>query len=580
MKVSSSNSYMLGFGEHCNPTSHSAYKTAKMIYEIAVALLVTGVIGSIAVVTGAVLNVGLSISAPIAIGLAASSSVFTLGAISSVVYYRICQSSYFGLLDKLIAEIRQPTALGEFEKIDVIPCEDTIESFEWKKKLIEAANHNIIISGNYCGGKSFDDILDLIDRQLDRKTGLKAIVLSSDVWINSDNRKRIESLHQRYQDRFQLIETPVIFHINPGLKKSSNHVKALAIDYGKYFVLGGSGIEDKYAFAKGLGDNQQLVQKTDGLLGWIMPRGFRDQDFIFHSPKSRGIGKRVYIENLKLALRWQALNKLIHFDPKLDLAEEFETTDDVVRNLLKEESKKEHEKLIQVKTYIQEFHQSKKCVTKTPTKIFCSGPEHDINQFEKEIICRIKKAKTRIIVDHMFFHPSTGVMNALIDAANRGVKIKIITNGYHLNKSPKGHQYFGPRSRWNYCWLKNHVHPEAKKNIDVYEFKVKKTTLHKKIIVADDYVISGSSNLGYKSLVTMSDHEINFVTKSKNLANQVASITEVDSQVDPKDAFGHPIIDEEKKVVKGYARKINTFNPDFSTCLIAIHHRMMAPSIG
>ncbi|PWU14240.1 MAG: hypothetical protein C5B45_04650 [Chlamydiae bacterium] len=101
-------------------------------------------------------------------------------------------------------------------------------------------------------------------------------------------------------------------------------------------------------------------------------------------------------------------------------------------------------------------------------------------------------------------------------------------HGYDKN-SPIGHA-FGPRNRFNYIAFKNAVHKECKKNITIYEFRVHKTTLHKKVIIVDDTVIAGSSNFGYKSLDPDSDHEIHFIAKSASFTEQTLEAIKVDCQ--------------------------------------------------
>ncbi len=631
---------LMGFGEHYNPGNFSKYKQAKIISDIAISLLLTMTVMTVLASAGfVVVPVIGGLGAASAFGsasvaLLASSSLLASGAVLAVVHEKSSKNALFGVLNKIMDQIEQPTELGRAENCEMLVCEDTMESFEWKKKLIAAAEHNIVLSGNYCGGKTFDEVLDLIYIRMQKKPHLKVIIISSDKFITHDNQERINRLEQHFSDRFQFVESPDIYHINPGVKQTTNHTKSLAIDFGKYFMLGGSGLEDKYALAKGLGDRgDQQASKVGGILGWFLPRGFRDQDFVFHCCKKRGIGKRVYIESIKLALRWEGLSKLKAFGTDVDLAHDFKACSSVAKSLLLDETSQNVKQRPMPTTSIKEFHSSKKRHAKCLTKVYCTGPEHGFNPFEKEIIKRFNNAEKRIVIDHMYFHPTKGVMKALIEAANRGVKITIITNGYNEKTSPKGHQFFGPRNRYNYCELKNALKGKQKNNVSVYEFKVRKTTLHKKVIVVDDYIISGSSNLGYKSLVTMSDHEMNFVTRNKQAADETANIaltvdakvdvwesdiiqeddqsTEVKNGVSKKvdaqkgkivsdvakaDAKRAKKVAERKvyfqkggkkengprgqKIEDGYARKINNFNLDISVVLSAARHRIMAPLVG
>jgi len=110
----------------------------------------------------------------------------------------------------------------------------------------------------------------------------------------------------------------------------------------------------------------------------------------------------------------------------------------------------------------------------------------------------------------------------------------------------------------------NSLSPSDRKNISIYEFRVNKTTFHKKIFVIDDTVISGSSNFGYKSLVTCSDHELNFIAKSKKLAKKTLKVHKVDVAHSHK--ITHPLSRYWSLSLGEYGR--------------AVLHRLMAPLIG
>ena len=121
----------------------------------------------------------------------------------------------------------------------------------------------------------------------------------------------------------------------------------------------------------------------------------------------------------------------------------------------------------------------------------------------------------------MYVHPPKKLAKALAKAAERGVKITIITNGYDKKASPVGHRIFGPRNRYEWRKIIANIPEEFRKNVTIHEYGIgkgtpRKTTYHKKVLVVDDTVFAGSSNIGYKSLVTLSDHELNFRAKSQN----------------------------------------------------------------
>jgi phosphatidylserine/phosphatidylglycerophosphate/cardiolipin synthase-like enzyme len=180
-----------------------------------------------------------------------------------------------------------------------------------------------------------------------------------------------------------------------------------------------------------------------------------------------------------------------------------------------------------VNTSIDSFHQNPNINQDVETKILFTGPENTNNAFARELITQFNQAENRIVIDHMYFHPSQEIFDALVNAANRGVAITLLTNGYDEN-SPMSHKAFGPRNRFNYIALNKAPQKTHQKNIKIYDFKVPKTTLHKKVIVVDDTVIAGSSNFGYKSLGSNSDHEINFIAKNASFAEQTLATIQVD----------------------------------------------------
>ncbi|MGL4540521.1 MAG: phospholipase D-like domain-containing protein [Candidatus Rhabdochlamydia sp.] len=486
----------------------TAYKTYKFVLKALGITAILGLVLSIKIIpTGSFAS--LSASAPCIY----TKQLFSSSASAIISLIRGRKTIFPGLSKELMQIIRQPIAQNQFSKCSSIVCQNTIESFAWKKELIQAAEHNIVLSGNYCGGKAFDEILSMIELQLEKKPLLKVVILSSDKFIDESNRKKITSLTSVYSDRFQLVESPDIWTIGEKAKFSTNHSKILSIDYGKYFILGGSGLEDKYAYHDGLGNQQKsTASKNTGLLERILPRSFRDQDFVFCDEKSyEGTGGRVHLETLQLAYAWMHYNKS-------------QEKDSVAEKILLDQSIDRSQPI--VNTSIDSFHQNAP-IPDVETKILFTGPENTNNAFAQELIRLFNQAKKHIVIAHMYFHPSQEVFDALVNAANRGVAITLTTNGYDEN-SPMSHKVFGPRNRFNYIALKNAVHKNHQKNIKIHEFKRDKTTYHKKVIVIDNIVIAGSSNIGSKSLYSNSDHEINFIAKNATFAEQTLETIQVD----------------------------------------------------
>jgi phosphatidylserine/phosphatidylglycerophosphate/cardiolipin synthase-like enzyme len=476
----------------------------------------------------------------------------------------------------------------KYGKCEAIPTEHSADTELWRKKLIKSAEENIVISGNYCGGNAFVDFLDLIEKRIEARPNLKVVIISSPHFINGKCKKRLEEILRAYPNNVSLIESPSIAHLSPGIKRTTNHTKCMVIDYGRYFILGGNGIKDNFA-TTGLDDlsKEEFLESqgeiptyrnespASGVLARVLPGSFRDQDFVFSSKTEKNpVGVQVYKQMLLLAHKWEVYNRdSKHFfikRPKhisvsgLGLFTGTQTPisqgDSITTKLLKTPPKALHNS----RTRVEKFERSAKKAGKVFCKVFASGPEATKSPFAGEILDQIKKAKKRIVINQMYFHPTTEIRDALIWAARRGVKIEILTCGVH-ETSPASHSFFGPRNKYNYSYIMNSLTPDERRNVSIYEMRGRKIGNHKKIIIFDDEtVIAGSSNFGYKSLVTCSDHELNFIARSKKFAEETLKVYAVD-------------LAHSKRVTRAPSERWSMTLKEHFT---AIYHRLMAPLIG
>jgi phosphatidylserine/phosphatidylglycerophosphate/cardiolipin synthase-like enzyme len=585
-----------GFGEHVyGPSSIEdirkarAHKTRVLNFSIA-AIAVASVVAALS-------GVGVI---PIAIGIAAcaiGATFLTVSFFKSALNYHkhVCRSA--GIVrssDITNAELQSSSSKNKRISCEAFPTEHCADTDLWRKELIKKAKHNIVISGNYCGGEPFDELLDLIEQRMKKNPELKAIVISSPKFIKNKkvgkvqfaNIDKINKLQTQFPDQFSLIKSPDIWHISPGIKKATNHTKCTVIDYGRYFILGGSGIKENFVMTgqDGLTTEEFLLRQnspnkelsnTDptqtvkddaspdkGFLSKFISGNFRDMDFVFHSPpRGEPAGKKIYREMLLLAHRWEQYNKvlkapLIHLNklklnslsdipykkiPALNDADSplFDNHlikevdgDSAVTKLLKTRIPPP----ITITTTVHSFHKNPKIAKASEFDSIYSGPENSHSTYEKKLISHINKAEKEIKIAQMYFHPTTNLINSIIRAAERGVKITIISCGVYEN-CPNGHLFFGPRNKYNFWNLLNSLSPTAKHNVEIFEYQQYKKGYHKKVVIVDDYVIAGSSNMGYKSLVSTSDHEINFSLKSEKFARETSKILATDislsHRVDP-----------------------------------------------
>ena len=496
------NAHQLGFGEHIKPCSSYEIQKAKELKDF----FKSGLFVEFAVASCLCILTGAGVVA--ATVTLAAVTVLAVGGISAFMIARLChrQKIFRGAG---IVQAGQDNSPKEFLKTAyAFPTKHSAETVKWRKRLVKAAKENIVISGNYCGGKTFDDLLDVIREQLEMKPQLKVVILSSSMYLGE--RVKLDQILKEYPERVQMIKTDDVIHYSSGVNMSTNHTKCVVIDSGKYFILGGSGITD--AWTDTGTENEVLypdLQKKPGLSVYekIIPIDFRDTDTVFRSVcgSKAPIGIKVYKQMLRLASRWEHLNAHSNEMPI--------ENESVTQKLLSKP------KLKCSDTEVYGFFSHKQMTLIPDLKIYAAGPEHKDNPFFEEIIQRVEQAKKRIMINHMFFHPPKRLMDALIRAAHRGVKMTLITNNVHAT-SPYSHHIFGPRNQYNYTRLINALPKEIQPNVSIYEYTQNDRGSHKKVIIVDDAVLAGNGNLGYKTLEAQADHELHYVASSKGFAEK------------------------------------------------------------
>ena len=484
-------------------------------------------------------------------------------------------------------EVRQMHLSPEVGTCDALPTEHSADTELWRKRLIEAAEENIVISGNYCGGEAFIDLLKLIEKRMLEKPELKVVILSAPVFLKGKVEEALDRMKGKYPNNFSLVECPSIWHISSEVKLSTNHTKAMVIDHGRYFILGGSGIKDNFVQTglDGLSKEEFLRQQGElagtpmpasentgggNLLDLVLPTNFRDQDWVFSSySKKNPVGRQIYKQLLLLSHRWEKyeeegrsanLSEIKSWGLFSGKKTVVEVEDSVTTQLLKTPPKS----LKTMRIRVPLFETSAKKAHQVACKIIASGPEQSHSAFSIELLGGIKKAKKSLLINHMYFHPTPEIMEALIAAVKRGVRIELMTCGVYEN-GPIGHRLFGPRNKYYYSYLMNALSPEERGRVAIYEFRGFKKGNHKKLVVIDEETtIAGSSNFGYKSLVTASDHELNFIARSKKLAAETLKVCAIDR-------------DHSEKITKSRDEK---WDLTISESFMKGYHELMAPLIG
>ncbi|HSX11741.1 MAG TPA: phospholipase D-like domain-containing protein [Chlamydiales bacterium] len=384
--------------------------------------------------------------------------------------------------------------LGALAPCSGFVTQNGVESHEWKLHLIRSAKNTLFISGCYCGGRAFDETLDLIRERMRLLPTLSTAILSSNIFISPENRRRIEQLTREFNGRFRCVISPEVFpYVSPTtdrLSLSTNHTKALVIDHGAAFLVGGSGLVSAWSQQKGETLPKQLEQHGFLYDSLMQIRAYRDLDFVFQSPDRNGIGALLHTEMSKLFNRFSPQPLPISYPipvPPLALP---------------------------------------RALPNLNAALYVSGPEQPSSLFLNNLVAKVRQATRTIFIGHLYFHPPKKLLQALIDASNRGVRITLIINR-NGHRSPASHSTFAELSRF---YAKALYEGKVKPHIELYEYDVPHTTYHKKAIVIDQTTsFIGSSNLGYKSLSSV-DYEVNCQIESPAFAASLTQSLEADKR--------------------------------------------------
>jgi phosphatidylserine/phosphatidylglycerophosphate/cardiolipin synthase-like enzyme len=424
-------------------------------------------------------------------------------------------------------------------RAEVFPTQNSQETSVWRKKLIRAAQSSILISGSYCGGSEFVQVLQELQRKLEEKKELKVVLLCDQSYvygkITSNGvvhtyEETLNHIISKYPENFLYIPTSVLWS---GISRIGNHAKLFCIDGGRYFIQGGSGVQDPYVktglleiteedyLNKNYPDyleyipNPEDLENSPGWLGNWLPNSFRDMDFVFKSMDTN-LGKKIMESFLVLAQSWQTFKEeKFLINPKNGVVAISHPILIDISRLKNDGSDPRID--YRMKSGVERFYLEKKPAA-VKLKMFFSGPQKFIKIDYYDLIGSIlDSAKNEIWVGHMYFYPSK-LMDKFVAAANRGVKIKIVTEEVFSGKS----------SIESALSIRNKVNSGFKKNVKLYIFDQGSVRYHKKVIVVDSHVFSGSSNFSYKSMLLNSDYELNIYAESEVFARRVIRIINED----------------------------------------------------
>jgi cardiolipin synthase len=109
---------------------------------------------------------------------------------------------------------------------------------------------------------------------------------------------------------------------------------------------------------------------------------------------------------------------------------------------------------------------------------------HQRRMYREELIARIEETKTSICITTPYFVPDREVLAALLAAPARGIRVRLLF--------PKVSDFFGVKYAMEGSYRKL-----LEANIEIYEYLP--SMLHAKIMMLDDFISVGSSNLNHRS---------------------------------------------------------------------------------
>lgn len=429
-------------------------------------------------------------------------------------------------------------------------CKDSVVSSQLKLDLIKNANQEILLAGHICSGQFFSQILQSLKISLEKNQNLRVHILTEKLGLHSKERaKEVYELTRKYPNRFNLIisdrKLKAFLQSNKSIKYKhiANHTKLLIVD-GQYMITGGSVATQSWATHDGTYPPEKTTKFSFSIKG-LIAKVFRDIDICFFSKNPNSAIQTSRLEFYKLLSRWdhywaynhqvESVVLKINSNRKVGWGEgdqtlfkPIETTTILSENrtLVKDYyNKLNYDGKLADFPSLHDSHTNQNLVDNLKVQVYTSNPENESNDFANALQDAFEKATTSITISHQYFHPSAPIYKALQNALKRNVNITIISNGTPSN-APPCHQIFVPRSRLNYKLLAGF---KKCPNLAIYEWNVSGSTYHKKCIVIDNkVVIIGSGNLGYKTLITQSDNELNLIIESPELSKQVEDLNKYD----------------------------------------------------
>lgn len=406
------------------------------------------------------------------------------------------------------------SALYAAEQNKIIVCDNGLEMFHWDLAFLKEATQSVEVIPCFFGGELARTLLKALEARIEEVPELQVYLLASPTLLEPEDWSLVYHLEEKFPDNFHMEFAVQVAKLIPDLMTIDNHVKMFVVDE-KYFSTGGTNLNDKFC-GEGTFNPKEGEEDTNETEA-LFPKAMRDQDVVGSGPLAKELRHCFYT----LYSLWEHYNKtqLLREDPE-----------DFTHN--------PHYLPVFATPFVEKFDHSERVriLEEGQIKIVLGGPHQRKNAITEEYIRLIQGAKEEIILEHLYFLPIDSVLQALMDAVNRGVKLTLVTNalsdfgtdGTHLfcwgNRMSYVPIFYGSTYHfWDFWW----VATLPVKNTEIFEYHIERVWLHKKVMLVDGKTaVIGSYNLGIKS--AYGDYELILVIDSEEVVHDVRKVFEKD----------------------------------------------------
>ncbi len=384
------------------------------------------------------------------------------------------------------------------EDHSVILTENGKESFKWKKELVESAKHSIELSGSFCAGDAFQEILDIMERKLKTNSELQIHLMSTPDLLLTADKQRLKDLQARFPDNFHVLLTERSLTTTPGVSLPENHVKVLIIDE-TYFVMGGSNLQESMLST---GEGKDPPRENRGILEQASGTNWRDMDMV-----GKGTGTQVLRrEFYKLWAKWSYIDK-----KETSLVNRYKPVD-------------------RSDAYCEAFEIDPRKVDDCAIKIIPSSPTFAKNEILDEYCRLLDEAaakKQDVTILNMIFYPRADVLEKIENVIKSGAKVTIISANLSEGGALGAQMFFGVNRTGFLDVLTAAKQSGHLDGLSIREYSIEDGMYHKKAwCIGDDITILSSLNLGPKS--ELYDDELTVIIRSKKINAYMKEVIEKD----------------------------------------------------